>query len=211
MSHKSLIILISLSILVAILGSTACATINMGNDNEEKANTVVEPPDQLAPVGRLEGDGATAFITIWNDKLAAKLIIDWKNNKPYTCTITTDDGCKLGVVAQIENMSGDPQAYTRWAASDPSIYLWLISPDNQRFPLHSNSNQQNMFPVVVVEDLGPQEILVEEKMINDSSPHSHQSKLPGIYELRMEFFPGKETAIPDKPEIVLSTTIELIK
>ena len=51
----------------------------------------------------------------------------------------------------------------------------------------------------------------EEKMINDSSPHSHQSKLPGIYELRMEFFPGKETAIPDKPEIVLSTTIELIK
>jgi len=68
-----------------------------------------------------------------------------------------------------------------------------------------------MFPVVVVEDLGPQEILVEEKMINDSSPPSHQSKPPGIYELRMEFFPGKETAIPDKPEIVLSTTIELIK
>jgi len=208
MLHKSLMIIISLSILGTVLGSTACVTTNIDSENEKKSNTVVEPPNPLAPVGRLEGDGATAFITIWNDKLAAKLIIDWKNNKPYTCDLTLDAICELGVVAQIENISGNTQEYTRWAASDPSIYLWLISPDNQRFPVHSDLNKQNMFPVIAVEQLMPQEVIAEEQMINEGGPHSKQ---PGIYELRMEFFPGKETAIPDKPEIVLSTTIELIK
>ena len=202
-------IMISLSILVAILGNTACVTINMGHDNKEKPNTVVEPPNPPppSPPGILEGDDATAFTTLWNDNLVATLIIDWQDSKRYTCDLTVD-GCNLGVFAQIENISGYPEEYTRWAASDPSIYLWLISPDNQRFPLHSDTNQQNMFPVVVVEQLMPQEVIAEEQMINEGGPHSKQ---PGIYELRMEFFPGKETAIPDKPEIVLSTTIELIK
>ncbi len=207
MVHKSLMIMISLSILVAILGSTACVTINMGNDNEEKTNTIVEPPNPPAPPppGILEGDGATAFTTLWNDTLVATLIIDWQDNKRYTCDLTVD-GCNLGVFAQIENISRYPEEYTRWAASDPSIYLWLISPDNQRIPLHSDTNQQNMFPAVVVEELMPQDMIVEELSINDRYINQ-----PGIYELRMEFFPGKETAIPDKPEIVLSTTIELIE
>lgn len=205
MLHKSLMIMISLSILGTVLGSTACVTTNIDSDNEQKSNTVVEPPNPLAPVGRLEGDGATAFTTLWNDKLVATLIIDWRNNERYTCTITAH-GCELGLLAKIENLSGYAEEYTRWAASDPSIYLWLISPDNQRFPLHADSNQQNMFPVVVVEELMPQDMIVEELSINDS-----YITQPGIYELRMEFFPGKETAIPDKPEIVLSTTIELIE
>jgi hypothetical protein len=61
-----------------------------------------------------------------------------------------------------------------------------------------------MLPVVTVEELQPQETIVEE------SGFREKWGKPGVYELRMEFFPGKETAIPDKPEIVLSTTIELI-
>ena len=207
MAHKSLMILISLLILFATLGSTGCGTTDIDSNNEEKSNTVAEPPNSPAPRGLIEGDGATAFTTLWNDKLVATLIIDWRNNERYTCAITTADGCKLGVVAQIENISGYTQEYTRWAASDPSIYLWLISPHNQRFPVHSYPNQQNMFPVIAVEQLMPQEMIVEEQMINEGGADSKQ---PGIYELRMEFFPGKETARPDKPEIVLSTTIELI-
>ncbi len=193
-------ILISLSILVATLGSTGCLTSNIRSDHGGKLDTVVELPNSEPGPPQLE-DGTQLFTDTWNDKIAATLAIRWGDNKPYTYS---EFSRGLVIWGKIENISEYPQEYTRWAASDPLIYLWLIGPENQRFALHSDSTGQSMLPVVTVEELQPQETIVEE------SGFREKWGKPGVYELRMEFFPGKETAIPDKPEIVLSTTIELI-